>query len=310
MHVLGKVFLALTIVFALVDTYLSAVLMAHRTKWHSSIEQKQQQHEDLVDQLNDARDAHRNAEYELNRVTSTWRDKWDGGIGGRVLSPETGVLGLGVGSDAGIPGPGPNGTKPVVYIFTAPAEGPSRYIGAFELDPPQATQVAGQLWRTPYDGETDDWNFDQSTAFRVRENIPSSWRSAFADLSGQYTLAAQALDAQTNLLNTLIAQQAASQAVLDQRLAELNGDPEPPMGASQDVLDGLVLTIRNEETDRNAELETIDRLRHELKRNRDILRALIAGNQQKVAELPGAEEASQRPSSSTSGDTFPTGTTP
>jgi hypothetical protein len=94
-------------------------------------------------------------------------------------------------------------------------------------------------------------------------------------------------------------QLAKSQSILDQRIAELSGDPDPPQGADQDVIDGLVETIRREEVARNADLNELYDLRRQYLRKTNRLVALIAENRAAVAELPGATAAAQPDAPST-----------
>ena len=70
----------------------------------------------------------------------------------------------------------------------------------------------------------------------------------------------------------------ASQELLDQRLAELNGDADAAAGASQQVLDGLVETLRKLENERNLVLDEVHSLRVKLVNDYEDLEGLVAGN--------------------------------
>jgi hypothetical protein len=80
---------------------------------------------------------------------------------------------------------------------------------------------------------------------------------------------------------------AAANAELDQRMKEINGDPQnegkelPP-----EIINGFVATMLDEEELRNAALEAVDRLVHDLKHTTDSIQRIHKINQQLVNTLP------------------------
>jgi hypothetical protein len=295
MHILGKVFLGLAILFGLIDAVLASMLLANRTHWQKRIEDKKKQYTETVHpQLLAKQQQHLALQQELGRLQTTWGQSWS--APGQVLNAQNAAIAVGAGTAAGLPdvsvGPAKN-----MFLFVEDPQGTSRYVGEFRLLQSQADQSGFALARNyQYPDEGAGWQLPAG-AWRIRQLVPSSWPQSFTELDTQYSLAMQGLDHQQNLLRIQTEQLAASQAVLDQRLAELNGDPQPPEGASQDVIDGVVLTIRNEETLRNADLQLLDALRHDYKRKVDTLNKLLAANQTAVDQLPGAQAATTRPAS-------------
>lgn len=295
MHVLGKVFLGLTIVLAGVDAYLATLLVGHRQHWEKQIENVQaevaQTHENLVA----TRDRVRGLELELNRIHDTWGQYWTTPPG-RPLNAQTGVFVIGGGSALGLPQPAAGAPAPPVYLFSEEADGSSRFLGEFRLTDVQADQAGGQIpHQPPLPPEIAGLQQYAGTPIRVRESVPSAWRSATADLYAQFAVAEQNLTFQANQLQIQNEELAKSQAILDQRLAELNGDPQPPEGASQEVIDGLVLTIRKEETSRNAALQLLDGLRHDYARKTNQLNEMVAANKELAAALPGYDQSLEKP---------------
>ncbi len=296
MHILGKVFLGLTIFLGLINIYLSSVLLKHRTYWEEQVEKRQKVYETAHKTRIDREADLSRVTHELNRLKTTWGDSWTGA--GQPLNLGNATFAAGVGTAQGLPEVVAGAPLKEMYLFVEDEAGKSRYLGAFRLQQSQADQSAYSLSRDflyPDEGVAWQQVIPANAKWRVRESVPSAWRSGFADLDATYSVAMKRLDNQRNFLRIESEQLAASQGILDQRYAELNGDPEPPEGASQDVIDGLVLTLRKEETARNARLQRVDELRHGYKRKIDELNLLLNGNQAAVNNLPGAAEASTRP---------------
>lgn len=300
MHVLGKVFLGLTIVLAAVDVYLATILLAHQQHWSKQIADAQQQYETTHESLLAARANVRSLELEVNRINDTWGQSWTAPQG-RAINANAGSFAVGAGTSLGLPQPPASGAAPTLYLFTEEPDGTSKFLGGFRMTDVQADQSGGQIpHQPPMPPEIAGLQQYAGGPIRIRETVPSAWRSAIADFYAQYAVSQQALTFQQNQLAIQNTQLAKSQSILDQRLAELNGDPQPPEGASQDVIDGLVLTIRKAETARNGELQTLDVLRHDYARKTIRLNELVDQNKQLVADLPGFEDSLLKPPSRTS----------
>jgi hypothetical protein len=298
MHVLGKFLLGLTIVLAAADTYLVAVLYRHREKWQSQIETRRQSLADAEAKLRDSRKQVLGLRNELDRIEAVWGDQWAATAGGSVLNAQTGTLAINGGPQPfpNWPIPVPEKPLPLVYVFSVEQDGASHYLGEFAMSEVQAAQSSGELThQPPLPTSIAALQALQGQPLRVRETMPAAWRGLFDDYFARQAVIAQRLDFQRNQLQIQTAQLAKSQAILAQRLAELNGDPQPPQGASQQVTNGLVVTIRDEETARNAEEQVLDGLRHDLARKVVRLNDIVAENKEAVSKLPGYEESLTKP---------------
>jgi len=308
---LGKVFLGLTIVLAAADAYFVAVLHAHRSKWQQDIEKSRGDLAVAEESVKDLRARVLDKQNQLARIEAVWgrfpdnrQEGQDPEIGlahldvpqgGRVLNAQAGTLAVNAGVQAGITPPTEQAPS-VVYVFADEPDGASQYLGEVALTEVLPDQAAGTLTQQPpLPTAVDALAHLQGQLLRVRETIPSSWRSQFDDYFARHAVINQRLLFQLNQLEIQTKELAKSQAIHDQRLAELNGDPQPPQGASQQVIDGLVLTIRDEETARNGELEQLDTLRHDFARKIELLNDLVRQNQGAVSELPGYEESLAKP---------------
>jgi len=297
MHVLGKVFLALTIILAAADTYLVAVLFKHRENWQTKIEGQRQTLATEEAKLQDTRKRVLGMQNELDRIQAIWGNQWTVAQGGNVLNAQNGTLAIGAGAQLpGWPMPVPEKALPLVFVFSNEADGSSRYLGEFALSDVQAEQSGGQLTQQPpLPTSVEALQALQGQPLRIRETIPAAWRGLYDDYFARQAVIAQRLDFQRNQLQIQTAQLAKSQAILAQRLAELNGDAQPPQGASEQVVNGLVVTIRDEETARNAESQVLDALRHDLARKVVRLNQIVAENKEDVTKLPGYEESLTKP---------------
>jgi hypothetical protein len=144
--------------------------------------------------------------------------------------------------------------------------------------------------------EITNWpDIGSGAQFRVRQSVPSAWRTSVNNLYVLYAQEERKLDFQQRLRRIQEEQLEQSNAILDQRIAELSGDDDPPENAHQDVIDGLLETMRREEVARNAELVELYDLRRQYLRKSNKLQELIESNQAAVASLPGAEASATRP---------------
>lgn len=309
MHVLGKVFLGLTIVLAATDAYLVAVLYENRSHYLQEIEKRRASLAQAETNLRDVRKRVEDKAHDLSRIQTNWGSfavTDENGktqyltqldvAQGQVLNAQEGTLAIAAGANMGLAEPTADKPLPVVHVFANQANGGSRYLGEFALADLQAQQSGLRLTQQP-PVPTAIAALQQlgGESLRVRRAIPAAYRGLIDDYFARHAVIAQRLDFQRNQLQIQTAQLAKSQEILAQRLAELNGDPQPPEGASQQVVDGLVVTIRDEEAARNAELQVLDGLRHDFARKIERLNALVQENQQLVSGLPGYEESLAKP---------------
>jgi hypothetical protein len=283
MHVMGNVFLWLSVVLILVAITFSTMVLDVRSKWLAEVEKRQQALVQSGEELRATALRVRNLEEDLQRRVQLWGDVWTA-ENSRPMPGDDGRIEIGAGSAAGLgrKAEAQGREPPAVYVFSEGPDGASEYLGEFRLTDVQTDRSAARLTRRPYPQEMQAW--PQGT-FRVRENLPGDWRSTYADLEAQQVIAETKLRTQLLELETLNNQIRVSQASLDRRLAELNGDAEAPEGASQEVLDGLVETLRKFENERDQVLANVQRLRRQLDREYVRLRRILAGNRETVERM-------------------------
>lgn len=280
MHIMGKVFLWLmAVVLIPAAVLLTTMTLDIRSKWQAEIKQRQEKLATSTQQLNQVRAKVTELEGQLQRNTFDWGQVWDAPQS-QPLPAGNGVQ-LGVGRSRGLGRNAQPGKAPRIYAF-AEAGDQSTYIGELELVQIDADRAAGQLIRPPYPGEAQSWPRGK---YRVRDTLPANWLSTVADLESQTTVAASKLGFQREEETIFKKQLAASQASLDQRLAELNGDANAPSGASQQVLDGFVETLRKLENQRNETLHEVHALRVKLVKDFSRLEKTLASNRKAVSGM-------------------------
>lgn len=275
MHVMGNVFLWLSVVLILAAVTLSTMVLDVRSKWLGEVEKRQQALVQSREQLREAELKVRGLEEDLQRRMHLWGDVW---VANNSRYMPNGSLELGAGSSAGLglKAQGEGRPQPAVYVFGQDAAGDTQYLGEFQLDQLLTDRASARPARQITPEEIQRWPTGQ---YRVRENLPGGWRSAFAELEAQRLITLAKLRTQEAELETLSNQIRLSQAALDQRLAELNGDANAPAGADQEVQDGLVETVRQFEATRNRLQREVSVLRRELDRKYVHLRQTLAANE-------------------------------
>lgn len=289
MHNIGTALLVICILAALVGTYESTLLLDIRHKWLTEIEQRQKKIADGAVQIADARRRVRDLEEQRQRLTHAWGDVWQA-PNARPQPGGAGVIDLDAGSNAGFPQKQGENPPPSVYLF-ADNSGQTNFIGEFAVTASRGDASVVQLTRPPYPQEVAKW---PQGGYHARNQLPQDWLTMMAGLQAEQIVAESNLQAQMLQLQILNNQIKASQEALDQRLAELNGNPNAPPGASEDVMIGLVATIRKSEVERNTVLANVDRLRRELVATYDSMRYTLDQNRTKTEEMErGLQNRSQ-----------------
>jgi hypothetical protein len=287
MHVLGKVFMVFAFLLVVTAVVLTTMLLDIRSNWKKRFETALVAAQKSEDDLRIETQKLRALEEQQATVMHNWGEAWLARNSGP--QGQGGIANFGVGSaqGLGLKATQQNKPAPEIYAFALNGVDKAEYIGEFKSIRLQLDNVTGELTRPPYSGEEATWpNGD----YRIRDTIPSGWLHLINELTGQIDVAQRHLVSQRENLAVLTKQIEESQKSLDQRLQELNGDPDAPAGASQEVVDGLVQTVRRLETERNTVLASVHKLRHELNNMYVQLRETMDANRQmadKVATSAG-----------------------
>ncbi len=286
MHkVLGWIAISLLIIGTAVGAWLAGGALSARTNWMAKIEAKQKQVTTAENDLRVAKLEFETARNDLHNERDLWGRHWE--ASNSSPSPaRDGTVELGVGTNAGLD---PAKVK-VVYAFGKNPDGTVEYVGDLNLLDVRGDSAGGQLTRVPYPNEVEGW---PSGEYRVREDIPASYRSTIDELRARTYIAMQALSHEEENVKRQTENLANSQNALAIRLGELNGNPQAPAEAGPDIVDGLVQRLRIEEAERNTVSKVVDALRRELSDQHLTLTKMLAANQERLTAA-GAEAAAQK----------------
>ncbi len=287
MHTLGKVLLGFVAVLAVVALVLTSMLYDARGSWQQQVEERLATRADSTEQLRQKKLLVNDLEAEANRRMMSWGRAWELGPDQiQLLDPNEGIVGLGIGLNSGLARREASQNKPLptIHLFGKGEDGTSSYIGAFRITAVEQDQASAQMIRRPYPGETDQWQ--AAAGMRVWEAIPSNWRALSAELQAQTAIAMQDVQDHQARLATQKLLVAKSQEQRERRMAQLNGNPNPVEGAGQDTIDGLVVSLRKEESARNQQLAELDQLRHEYDAKYNRLTELLEENRNLSGQLP------------------------
>jgi hypothetical protein len=273
------IIVGLIIVGALGGAYETIALSKKRDALLAQVVKLKADRDKNNEALRSARVNARTVEGEINRQQENWGQEWE--APNSTPLPQSATIQLGIGTNVGL-GAREQATKappPVVHIFAENPDGTSRYLGEFQVEAPNANQTLATLTRPPYDGEVQSW---APGTYRVRQFVPSAARTALIDLQTQQVIADQQVIDETAKLTIQDKHIADSTAALNRRLAELNGDPDAPAKASDDVKNGYVESLRLLEVERNTIAGDVDKLRRSLSNTYAELKSVLKQNESMV----------------------------
>lgn len=294
MHTLSKVLLGFAAVAAIAAIFLTSMLYDARNEWLKRVTTRQESVAQLEEDIRKKSLVVSDLESDVNRLMMNWGRSWElAPQNVSLLDPENGAVGLQLGLNDGLAvqesaaqQAGQDRLLPTIHLFGNAQDGTVSYLGAFRVTQVTPDQTAAELVRPPLPGEVDQWQVKAANGVRVWNNIPSSWLALNSKFQGEITEAQQTVQDEEGRLVTLEELNQKSQEQLARRMAELEGDNDPVEGASQDVIDGLVQTLRIEETTRNQQLQVLDQLRHEYHAKYNELIDLLQRNRNLEKQLP------------------------
>jgi len=278
MNTLGKIAMGLLMVCLLFATYLTTGVLKARSTWLKKIGDTTTQIEKAQEETRSAKKQFEDARNLVHWENDQWGRAWQAPNSGPSPAGD-GSMELGIGSNAGL-----NAAKPsLVYLFGTDTNGKSLYLGDFQLTEVRQDSAGGKLTRPLHPNELA-W---QPGEYRVREQVPHDSLSSIDALRTLAILAEQNVRHEQAMLKIQTEHTAASKAALDQRMGELIGKPDATEKAGPDVKDGLVQTMRREETARNELVKAVDDLRRELSDKHLQLTTTLTENQENVQLLGG-----------------------
>lgn len=280
MHTLGKVFLALIVVFLIpAAVLLTARLINTRNHWMSQIS---------AEDANLARSTQEIAEKELEekRLFSQLamnRLSWDTVfVADRSGVDQNGILTVGIGPQQGFGIQAEGQPSPIIHAFMPQADGKSVYAGPYQVESAQGNQTRLKPMFRVRPEEVANWT---QGAWRLWQVIPSHAPSRVVELTNELVMAHEALTARQATLELQKKAVAQAEAALAARNQELMGNPNatPIEGRPEDSM-GYVAAIQVAEAERAKELAELDRLRHAVEDAYEKLTVVLDENRKRVGQ--------------------------
>ncbi|MCA8985993.1 MAG: hypothetical protein KDA78_00035 [Planctomycetaceae bacterium] len=277
MHLTGKIFAFLTLCLAIAAVILTAKTLDRQTEWSKRVEKARTDYQSAQAQLPDAEALVTQLEEQLSRARLGWGRHWDDVevVPGQNIA--RGIINVDIGRNDGIGQTTDQGDKyPLLYGFQKDAQGNWSYVGEFRVTAMEVNRAGLQLSRTPRTGETDSWNFSEK--WRFRDALPAAKRQPVGDLLVKMTTLEQRLNDRRQFLQIQQKSVESAKASLEDRMKELNGNPEAPAEAGPEYTKGLVATLVEAEEKRNAALAEVQTLRETLRKLQLEFEQLVADN--------------------------------
>lgn len=276
MHVLGKVLLGLVFLLAGGATLLTTMLLDVRSRWQQQVTTAKTDYENSLADLEAKKNEVHQLQRELERAKFGWGNVWMAD-NNRVIDPRIGTVSIGIGTARGLGIREQNQEQlPLVHAFSADAGRDPEYLGAFQVQQLQAG--AANAVRLP--APAPDFNMPSGT-WRIREEIPYNFSTRFMDLHQQQLAAAGRLMRMQQKVQQFESQKAASQALLQERVNELEGDASLA-NATELQKSGLIKGLNQSLAQRDQKLQQLQALRLDRLQKLKALEELNKANREKV----------------------------
>jgi|GEM_PF-4645834 len=244
MNIFGKILVWVVVVIAGADFVLSARLLQIKNSWSKAVENLDRENKDSEEKLVKNRKELENAEVQYARAVAGWDTFWSGIAARKNPADNTLIVGLGQKHGMGI-------QRPVLNAFRLNGDGSSTWVGRFRVDPNQINLDTCTLiptWNLRK-GETDKWTDDNK--WRFRASIPTTYPSDLLSLYSDLELADDKISNETILL-------AGKKMHLDAAKRERDGYDAKLLGDANTGKKGLIVELKQSESQRNAVLKKLD----------------------------------------------------
>lgn len=281
MHTIGKVFLVLTLLAALIAVPLTARLINTRNHWMKEVASGQAAIEQNQKRLQQAEEKLDGLQAELARQRLSWDTVF---LAQNAGIDQQGLLTINIGPRQGFGVP-KGGVPPVVHAFAVRPDGSSVYAGPFQVVAAQGSQSRLEPKFPVFPADVANW---KTKTWRLWQVIPSQGPSRVVALTNEIIESREALVAREDTLS--LQQKAVAQAktALEIRKKELFGNPQAtPIAGSPEITAGLVAALQEADAARNKELARLVKLRRAVADAYQRLTNLVAQNQGLLAKLTG-----------------------
>jgi len=289
MHLTGKIFAFFTLCLAIGAVIMTAKVLDKQNEWNKKVEDSRKSYQKVAAEVPGVRLQVDQLKDDLSLLRLDWGNHWDN-VETQVNDKDSGILNIGIGRN-NIQGRKTDTETiyPTLYAFQPEGDG-MVYVGAFRVVTMDANRAAVQLMRPPRPGEADSW---KPGRWRFRNGFPAAKEGELGDLLISLTVLEERVKGRR--LNLAIQQKSVknAQKLLDQRLDELNGNPDLPPESGEVYRKGLVESLRIAQDKRDQALAEVQKLREQLHTLYGKFESLLADNQQLESKLEPATQTGQ-----------------
>ncbi len=289
MHLTGKIFAFFTLCLAVGAVVMTAKVLDKQNEWNKKVEDARTSYQKVVAEVPDARSQVDQLKGGLSRQRLDWGRHWDDVVT-QINDVDRGILNIEIGRNNNIGRNTDSETAyPTLYAFQPEGDG-MVYVGAFRVVTMDATRAAVQLTRPPRPGETSTW---KPGKWRFRDGFPAAKEGKIGDLLIDLTVLEERV--KSRRLNLAIQEKSVikAQNLLDQRLKELNGNPDLSPEDGEVYRKGLVESLRIAQDKRDEALAEVQKLREQLHTLYGRFKGLLAENEQLETRLQPATKTGQ-----------------
>ncbi len=289
MHLTGKIFAFFTLCLAVGAVIMTAKVLDKQNEWNKKVEDARKSYQKVAAEVPGVRAQVDQLKEELSLLRLDWGNHWDN-VETQINDKESGILNIGIGRN-NIQGRKTDNETiyPTLYAFQPEGDG-MVYVGAFRVVTMDANRAAVQLMRPPRPGEADSW---KPGRWRFRDGFPAAKEGRLGDLLISLTVLEERVKGRRQ--NLAIQQKSVkkAQALLDQRLKELNGNPDLPPETGEVYRKGLIESLRIAQDKRDQALAEVQKLREQLHTLYGEFEELLAENVQLESKLHPATQTGQ-----------------
>ncbi|MBL4886038.1 MAG: hypothetical protein JKY95_16080 [Planctomycetaceae bacterium] len=268
---------------------MTAKVLDQQNEWNSRVENSRDAYQKVVVEVPVAEKQVAQLRDDLTLQRLDWGRHWDA-VDTVVNDQSRGMLNISIGRNDNLVRVTDAGDAfPTLYAFQPAGDG-MVYVGAFRVTQVDVNQSAIQLDRPPRPGEAQTW---KPGKWRFRDGFPAAKEGEIGGLINSLTFLEESVKGRQ--LNLSIQQKSVvkAEALLKQRLKELNGNPDLPAEAEEVYRKGLVESLRNAQDKRDEAIAEVQKLREQLNAVYEKFEGLLAENGQLETKLRPATQTGQ-----------------
>lgn len=270
-------------------TYLTVKFVGIQNSWTSKYETAVANQENAQKAFDTSVNNLSTVTQERNLMTLRWGQFWT--EVNTVISGDNGTISLNAGTNQGVPAlDGKN--APLIYAFQPDSNDPEKlaFVKAFTLTDVQLDRSSAEPNGTVSAEEVQSWSPGLWTFF---ESIPVSDSATLNDLDALHVQKSQLKAKQESNRDKQIGLVAKAEAMLGNRLKQLDGDEalESEDNVPLEMSKGLMIAIEEAQNEQLELLQDVDQLRRDIKNESDEILKLIDENRELDEQATNLEKS-------------------